>query len=230
MARPSYQVDRPVKNTPGRRYRRTTRLAGLVLLSAGIVALALAYDTYRVQQTDNQPVTGPAYNQTIAGPRLFKSSYFQFSDSANWVYEAKESTANKIIYRLYQAKLPAHSVTVYVNQVPPENELATTRTLPVQLVNGNAFTVGELSEPCSKQYKPSDPKRIKTVTIGGTNMLCVPDSPQLSVAVGEVGGNYGLTLKRASGQTARYIIIYRNLTADPDAGPFLRVMKSFQAL
>jgi hypothetical protein len=213
----------------GRYHRRL--LAGIlvVLIIAGAVA-AVFYDLAHGGKTTGLPASGPTYHEKIAGAQVFKSTYFQFSDTDKWVLAADQSTANKFTYIDYVAKLPAHAVSVYVNQTPSSIDLATTRVLPVNLINGNAFQAQTISDPCGQQYKPTDPKRVKAIPLAGTTMLCVPDSPQYTAEVGQVGGDYNLTLKRANGTTARYIIVYHNLTATPDPGPFLRIMKTFQAI
>ena len=230
MTKTIYRINQPFQPVQRGRYRRRLLMAGLLLLAAGGVALAIYLDLLGADKTTGTPVTGPTYRQTVAGVETFKSSYFKFSDTSKWVFMPADSTANKFTYMNYVAKLPAHAMMVYVNITPASIDLATTRVLPVSIVNGNAFTVGAISEPCGQQYKPADPKRVRPVTLAGTTMLCVPDSPQYTAEVGQTGGDYNLTLKRADGTTARYIIIYHNLTAMPDPGPFLRIMKTFQAL
>jgi hypothetical protein len=230
MTKMIYRINQSFQTVQRGRYRRKLLTAALILLVIGAAGLAIYLDLSGADKNTGTPATGPTYNKAVAGAETFKSTYFQFSDTSKWVFMQADSTANKFTYIDYVAKLPAHAVTVYVNQTPPVIDLATTRVLPVKLINDNAFTVGDISEPCGQQFKAGEPKRVRPVTLGGTNMLCVPDSPQYTVEVGQTGGDYNLTLKRAGGSTARYVIIYRNLTATPDPGPFLRVMKTFQAL
>jgi hypothetical protein len=230
MARSEYQINQPVHEVRHRRYRRWTRLLLFLLLVCVAAVAILAFYLFHYQHAGDKSAIGANYSQKIAGPQTFKSSYFQFSDTSNWVYAPNDSTANKLTYLLYEAGVPAHSLTVYINQTPLQTDLAVTRALPVQIVNGNAFSVGSLSAPCSTAYAPAAPKVIKPVLIGGTSILCVPDSPEYLVAVGQQGGDYNLTLKRSDGETAQYIIIYHNLSIDPDPSPFLRIMQTFKAL
>lgn len=212
-----------------RRYRWRARLATMALLIFCVAAVAVIYNLY-FTGSSGKSALGPTYTQRIDGPQLFRSSYFEFSDTSTWIYAPNDSTATKLTYLLYEDGVPAHSLTVYVNQTPLQPNLAVTRVLPVQIKNGNSFTIGSISAPCSSQYSATDLKRIRTLSISGTSMLCVPDSPQFSVVVGQVGGNYNLTLKRSDGQLANYIIIYLNLSVNPDPSPFLRIMQTFQAL
>ena len=230
MATPIYQFNHSNRIVHRRRYRRRSLLAAVVFLAFAIVVAAVIYDVYRLNRVHSQPI-GVTYRQNIAGPQTFRSAYFQFNDSAKWVYAPNDSTPTKLTYLLYGSGLPVHSLTVYVNQTPLQSDLAVTRVLPVQVKNGNAFTLaGDISAPCSSLYSATDLKRIKTVSLSGTSFLCVPDSPQFSAVVGQVGADYNLSLKRADGQAANYIVIYHNLSIDPDPSAFVRIMKTFQAL
>lgn len=231
MSQPIYQYDRSFHVVRKRRYRRRSLLTGIVIAFLLAAAAYVAYDLYKLRHQPIKKSVGASYQQTVAGDQVMKSSYFQFSDSMKWSYAANDSTATKLTYLLYIGGLPAHSLTVYVNQQPTQDELATTRVLPVQIRNGNALSLqGDISDPCGKLYQSTDLKKIKLVNLSGTSMLCVPDSPQYYVQVGQVGKDYNLSLKRASGEIANYIIVYRNLTISPDAAPFIRAMKTFQAL
>lgn len=230
MAEPGYQINRPLHAAHRRRYRRRSLLFVVVLLVFSAATAFVIYDLYHLKNQNNKKPVGVTYRQNIAGPQVFTSSYFQFSDTSKWVYAPNDSTATKLTYLLYISGLPAHSLTVYVNQTPLQDDLAVTRTLPVQIDNNNSFTLGSISVPCGSLYQASDLKRVRLISLSGTSMLCVPDSPQFSVVVGRIGGDYSLPLKRSDGEVAQYIIVYRNLTIDPDPTPFLRIMKTFKAL
>jgi hypothetical protein len=230
MTKTVYKINQSFRPMQRGRYRRRLLAAVVLLLVIGGAALAIYSDLRDADQNTGTPATGPTYHKAIAAAEVFKNSYFQFSDTAKWQFMPNDSTASKYTYINYIAKLPAHSVTVYVNQTPPVIELATTRVLPVSVVNGNSFTVGPISDTCGSLFKPGELKRVRPQAIAGTTMLCVPDSPQYTAEVGQIGADYNLNLKRADGTTARYVIIYRNLTANPEPGPFLRIMRTFQAL
>lgn len=229
MTEPAYQIDHPHRQLHRRHYRRRI-LPLLLLLFIILVTGIIFWRNLSRQNRAEHAVIGATSHRTIAGPQTFRSTYFQFSDTATWEYDKRDSTPTKFIYLSYVGGLPAHLVTVYVNQVPPDGDLATTRVLPVTIRGGNAFDVGKVSDLCNTQYMAGAPKLIRLVSISGTNMLCVPDSPQYTLAVGQVGGDYHLTLRRQDGQAAQYIILYHNLTVTPSPTDFLRIMKTFQAL
>jgi hypothetical protein len=230
MTQHIYRFGEPVMNRWQKRYRRRLMLAGGVLLILAVVVAAVIYDLIGAKNIIRPVSTGPTYESKVADPNVYKNDYFQFSDTAKWEFVAKESTANKFVYISYVAKLPTHMLTVFVNQTPLQNDLAVTRALPAKIVSGNALEVTEISDTCGKLYKPADLKRIRPQAISSTTILCVPDSPQFTVAVGQVGSDYNLILKRANGQTANYIILYRNLSANPEPTTLPRVLRNFQAV
>lgn len=230
MTKTIYRIDQPFRPLPTGRYRRRLLTAALLLLIMTGVAAAVLYDLRGDKKTVGTPATGPVFHHTVAGEQTFQSTYFKFSDTTQWQFMKDQSTASKFTYINYVAKLPAHMVTVYVNQTPSSMDLATTRVLPVNISGGNAFTVGAMSDACGSLFKPGEPKRVRLLAIAGTTMSCVPDSPQYTAEVAQIGGDYNLSLKRANGSVARYVIIYHNLTAEPEPSPFLRIMKTFQAI
>jgi hypothetical protein len=230
MPEADYQINRPVHEAKRRRYKRQSFVLVIIFVLVVVGLAIVAYKLFYFPQVSDKSKVGANYEQQIAGPRTFKSSYFQFSDNEDWVYAPNDSTPTKLTYLLYEDGVPAHSVTVYVNQTPLQTDLAVTRALPVQILNGSSFNVGSISAPCSSTYTASDKKVIKPVSISGTTILCVPDSPQYSVIVGQIGSDYDLSLKRSDGEIANYIIIYTNLSVNPDPSPFLTIMKSFKAL
>lgn len=219
----------PIHVVHHRRYRRLKRLAILALLITAAGAFWLWRDLNRLE-ADSPKAIGTTTQVTIAGPETYRSAYFEFKDTAKWYYSPKESTATKLVYKMNVGGLPGHALTVYVNQTPLQNDLAVTHALPAQVKDGNVIVPGDLSDHCGKLYQPNELKRIRPVSINGTSVLCVPDSPQYVAVVGQAGGDYNLKLRRTTGETANYIIIYRNLMIEPDPGVFTRIMKTFRAL
>jgi hypothetical protein len=230
MAEPLYRHNEPLHINRQRKSRRWLRVLFALLIAVIVAGAILAYILLHLRTQSSKSVVGAKYTHNIAGPTVFKSEYFEFSDTAQWYFSPSNSTPYKFTYLLNQDGVLGYSVSVYVNQRPAGEDLATTRVLPVQIKNSNSFTIGQVSDPCGTLYKPSDLKFIKMVSLSGTTMECIPDSPQYIVIAGQVGGSFNLTLKRTNGQTANYIIIYHDLTATPDPGPFLKFMQSFQSL
>jgi hypothetical protein len=209
----------------------------ILLFTIALAIIIFIYILFHLKTKDTKKVVGASYVSRIAGPELFKSTYFEFSDTEKWVFDAHDSTANSFTYIIYQnGSQPgpsgdaADTVTVFVNQTPIQDELAVTHVLPVQIKDDNAFIVGSYSEACGSTYGPKDLQRIKTISLSGTSMLCVPDSPEFTAEVGQIGGNYNLTLKRNNGQDANYIIIFKDQTYNTNPTPFLKFLNNFQAI
>lgn len=230
MAKPTYQISRPFHLAHRRRYRRYSLLMLVIFLALGVVVGVVIFNIYHLKDQPFKRSVGATFTQVIAGSQTFRSTYFEFSDTSKWVFAPNDSTANLFTYLLYADGVPAYSLSVYVNQTPLQNNLATTYVLPVQIKDGNAFILGTVSAPCKSVYQPSYLDHIRMVALSGTNMLCVPDSPQYSIQVGQIGGDYNLMLKRKNGQVLNYIIIYHDLSVNPDPSPFLRIMNTFQAI
>src|SRR5487761_1295691 len=130
MTEPTYKFNRQTQEVHRRRYIKRRRLAIMAIIIVIILIIALLINLAHLNEGD-KPQIGANYTKQIAGPKLFKSTYFQFSDNASWQYAPNDSTPSKITYLLFESGVPAHSVMVYVNQVPLQDDLATTHVLPV---------------------------------------------------------------------------------------------------
>jgi hypothetical protein len=231
ISRPTFQFDRSLHVVRRRWYHRISLTVVFSLAFIFMIASLVVHDIYRLRHQVVSSPAGPTYKTVIAGPVTTRSDYFKFTDSSNWLYDPTDSSTNKLTYLLFEKGLPAHSLTVFINKTPTQDDLATTRVLPVSIVYGDSLKEeGDISTTCGSQYAPTDPKRIKLFPLSGTKLMCVPDSPQYTVVVGQVGGDYSLLLRRSNGEMANYTIIYHNLTVDPNPQPFVRIMKTFQSL
>lgn len=228
MADPIFKADESIQLKRQIRYRRRMKFIGLILLILIIGLAAFLYAITRKHSTN--PQVGPSYTKTIAGPTLYKSQFFEFRDTAKWVYEPHDSGPNEVTFLQYQGGVLAYSVSVYVNQAPSIEELPVEYALPVQIVDQKSFSVGNITPQCGSAYAPTDKRLQKVVSIGGTNIMCFPGSPEYHVEAGQVGGNYNLVLRRSNGQLATYVIIYKDLTTSPEATPFINFLQTFQAL
>ncbi|MBI2007658.1 hypothetical protein HYS85_00260 [Candidatus Saccharibacteria bacterium] len=60
-------------------------------------------------------------------------------------------------------------------------------------------------------------------------MLCDPDTPQYSVVLAEVNGDWQLEMEREDGTLVTFVITFRDLTLDPGPDSILRIAESFKA-
>lgn len=203
-----------------------------VIICLIILAIIVAIVFYKVDHLDrsSQSSRGVKEVSYIAGPKLFKNSYFEFSSGDNWTFDQHDSSANKLMYLLHQDDEVAGSFEVYINQVPITQNLATSMVLPVQISGNHFSSIGAVSEPCGNTYKANAPKDIEEVSLSSTSMLCVPDTSQYTVILGRVGGDYNLKMTRSNSEMANYIIIYRSSSFTPSAASFLNLLSTFKTL
>jgi hypothetical protein len=102
--------------------------------------------------------------------------------------------------------------------------------LPVRLVNDKTLDTTNVYGPCGKEYKTRELHNVKIVTIDGANLLCDPETPQYSVALAEVNGVWRLSMERADGSMAKYVVVYKDLTLDPGGDKILQIADSFKSL
>ncbi|MBI5906942.1 hypothetical protein HY857_02700 [Candidatus Saccharibacteria bacterium] len=226
--RDSYTYRKTVHRHHYLAFRRRALMALSVLVIVGILAGVLFLDLSPAPQ---KPETSKVQTAQVSSDMsTFRSSYFQFRDSGKWVLKADESSANKYIYYKYKGLNVEHQLIVYVNQVPIPLYLATARVLPVRIVNNDSLDITTVSEPCVSHYVGSELHKIKTVSINQAQMLCDPDTPQYSVVLSQIDGNYQLNMTRTDGSPVKLVITYRDLRLNPGPDTLINIAKNFQAL
>jgi hypothetical protein len=213
--------------------RRASRLPPLIALTALVlivlVALVVFYDLRR--SNSSGPLDSKAQTQSVNGSlQTFYTGYFKFQDTGKWALNNQESTDSKFVFYRYHGAQLDNQLIVYINQVPTPPFLATTRVLPVRVVNNNSFDAANLSDPCVSAFRTGEPHRVKDVVINGTTMQCDPDSSLFTAMFAQEGGNYKISLKRMSGQSVQFVVTYRDYRAEPQTQTLLQVANSFQAL
>ena len=209
------------------RLRRRFVFIFAVLLVLAVAALAIDL----IRSDSGTPDTSAAESIAVGDNlKTYNTAYFSFQDTGNWVLSKQESTKTKFAYTQFRGVQPQHQLTIYVNEEPISLYTAVSRVLPVRLVNDSNLDITGIYGPCGKLYKPGDLHKIKEVIIEGAKMLCDPDTPQFSVALAEVGGDWRLNMRRKDGSAAKYIVIYRDLTLDPNSGPLPQIADSFKSL
>src|SRR3989344_1977611 len=103
----------------------------VILAALGVIIMI---DASKGDKPD--PDTSAVQSITI-GDKLntFQTDYFSFQDSGNWVFIKKESTSSKYIYTKFNGVQPQHQLIVYVNEEPIPLYLASSRVVPVRIVN-----------------------------------------------------------------------------------------------
>jgi hypothetical protein len=183
-------------------------------------------------KTNNQtPPISDIQTQVISDQtNTYVTSYFQFQDTGKWVLDKHSSTATKFHYLKYNGQVLENQLIIYVNQEPPSGDIATLRVLPVRIASNETFETTGVSDPCGNQYTKGESHAVKTVTINGASMYCDSDTPLYSVVISEIGGDYHLNLRRPDGSNTRFIIIYRDMTLQPNSNSLLKIANSFKVL
>ena len=209
------------------RLRRRLAVIFTLLLALGIIALTIDL----IRSDSSKPETSAAESVQVSDSlNTFKAKYFEFQDKGKWVLDKNASTDKKFAYVKYRGLQLQYQLTIYVNEDPIPLYSAVSRVLPIRLVNDNQLDVTNVYGPCGKLYGSDELHKVKTLTIENAQMLCDPDTPQYSVILAEVNGDWRITMKRGDGSNAKYVIVYRDLTLDPGPDQILQIADSFKSL
>ena len=227
-------ADRYIFRKPVRRHRYSAVRRRLVV-SATLLALVIAGSIWIFFGSNNSGNQTPAISdisqQVISDQtNTYITSYFQFQDTGKWVLDKNSSTPNTFHYLKYRGQVLENQLIIYVNHEPPSGDIATLRVLPVRIAGNETFETTGVSDPCGNQYAKGESHAVKIVTINGASMYCDSDTPLYSVVISEIGGDYHLNLRRPDGSSTKFIIVYRDMTLQPNSNSLLKIANSFKVL
>ena len=223
-----YVYNKPHRHHPRAVFRRRLLLVIFALTVVGLAVFGLTYD---LQSEQTQAVKSTATKSEIKeSTQTFKSPYFQFSDKGNWVYSKTGSSEKEFVYYKYRGLAIEHGLTIHVDQTPISLYLASTRVLPVRIVNNNRLDPVTVAGPCSGAYAKNELHHVKPVTIEGATMLCDPDSVLYKVVLAEINGDYNLKFRKSNGQPIQLVVTYQDMRLDPGPETINQVAKTLQIL
>lgn len=213
-----------------RRYiKKVKRLIIALLVILLLVGLVLFVDARKETKQAATPST-PTQETSVSyvpSSQIFRTQYFQFQPDKSWKQLQNESTGNRFVYRSFRGTLVEHELTIYINEAAA-NLPEAAHVLPVEPGPNNQLVAGKVSDNCRKAVSPNNKQTSVMVTFSDVRFLCHPDSNNYMVTVGLKNGEAPMKLKRAAGSTATYGIIYRNVTANPDAYELQHILNTFQ--
>lgn len=206
--------------------RRALPLIVLLIIVLGGLCF-VGFKIYNDFTDQGQVSSNQSDGSGVAAEQIYRSPYFEFQDSGgNWLLD-KSSTANKFVYYKFRSGQSEHELIINVNQVP--NTLFASRGLPVTIAT-DQLDPGTVTDHCRKMYGVSEPMISRTVTMDSISFPCVPDTSQYSIYVSQIGGDQKLLLRRSGGDTATYVIFYRDLRFNNDSRTITNVIKTFRAI
>ena len=226
--RRGYVYKKPVKRSHYSYFRRYIFSIGVLVVIVGGVGYFVYTSLHNTPKSS--PVSGVENTLITDNKTTFTDTYFQFQDTGTWVVDKNNSTDNKRVYHKFRKNVLEHEMMVYINQVPIPLNLEVPRALPVRIVNNNSFQVTTVSSPCVSQYAKGELHKVKEVMINNATMLCDPDSPQYSVVLAEINGDYRLNLKRPNGTPIQFVITYKDLGLAPQPDSLINIASSFKTL
>ena len=209
------------------------KLRVVYLLIALILIGAIIYFVINYFRDKNNEISQKATSQetsSFIAPSvgIFKTPYYQFQATKDWVEVPNESTATKFVYRSIKNNIIGHQLDIYVNEIPAN--LEATRTLPVSFVtNSTELNPSTVSEHCIKALDGKSNQNPIRVNFANVKFNCDSDSTKTySILVGQIGDDSVLNMIRPDGTTVAFTIFYNNLQAIPEPNELVQITKTFQ--
>jgi hypothetical protein len=223
-----YVYKKPVKRSHYSNFRRYLFFIAVFVVIVGAVGYFVYTSLHNSRPSS--PISAVENTEITDNKATFSDTYFQFQDTGTWVVDKNNSTATKRVYHKFRKNVLEHEMIIYINQVPIPLNLEVPRVLPVRIVNNNSLQTTNVSQPCVGQYAKGELHKVKEVQINNATMLCDPDSPQYSVVVSEINGDYRLNLKRPNGTPIQFVITYKDLGLAPQPDSVINIASSFKTL
>lgn len=199
----------------------------LVVLIAGGVLFYLKYVREENPNTVERTTSETTTSVVAPSISIFKTPYYQFQASNDWVEVPNESNANKFVYRSLRSSLIENELIIYVNQIPAN--LEANRVLPVTLKNDNTeLQPLTVSDHCLKAIGGNPTINTSDIVLNGVRFKCDSDSTNYTVMVGLKDGDTVLKMIRPDGTQASYTIYYTNLRALPESSALTGIVSTFQ--
>jgi hypothetical protein len=164
---------------------------------------------------------------------VYRTKYFQFQATQDWVAVASESTDTKYVYVKNKGSLITQKLEVYVNRPARiyDADFKITNVLPVELSElGNFINIGEVSDHCDNSWPPDLKQNPARITHSDVSFVCSINSKEYNVVVGEYGGDEEISTTLSDGREVTFTIIYSDLTAYPRPGDIYNIITSFNTL
>ncbi|MCA9347668.1 hypothetical protein KC930_03775 [Candidatus Saccharibacteria bacterium] len=222
-----YRYGRPATSAREQSTSRTIWRVSLITL-----ALMVPIIIYIVISTlPPAPVTGKTIDKGSFDPNTtIKTNWFSFRVAKTWQAVPELTKEDSLYtYREMQGPNPQGLLQIYINRKPVSSEAYFSRVVPVTIIDGNSFEVGDLQPDCTTT---TTDKNTQNFMANQANTLfpCWAGSPQLYIVAGEVGDDNYLTMSHGDGGSAQYMITYRNLAFIENDSTFSSVLKSFKSL
>ena len=202
----------------------------LVLVGGGI----LAYDVYSSSKLSDTPSksTQPINSTIASSTEIHNSPYFQFQTPSKWRSIANESKDGHYVYRQYNGPLVEQEFFIDVNS-DASIVLPLVQTTRVQAISttssGTIKLEGGVSDHCKKAVSKATDHTAQIIKVNQVSFACNPDSNNFIVTIGIIGGGETISLRRVDGSNATYRMLYRNVTAQPNARDLDDMLRTFEA-
>ena len=218
-----------------KRVLRRLRYVLLVLMAIVLMGIGvLAYDVYRSSMASDTPSasTKPVSSTIASSTEIHNSAYFQFQTPDKWRAIANETKDGHYVYRQYDGPLVEQEFVIDVNKT---TEVAlplvqTTRVQPVRTSEGGTILLeGAVSDHCKKSVPKGTDHTPQMIKINQVTFACNPDSTSYIVTIGVIGAGESIMLRRVDGSNATYRMMYKNVTAQPNARDLDDMLRTFEA-
>lgn len=215
-----------------RRARRSTILAGTIVVAVIGVGAYIAIDTFWQSTKKQNAVSQPTYSSVQgASINLFRTEFFQFQADDNWKEMPSETTKGHYVYRSFKGPLVEHDLVIDVNGTKVEAlpNVRTNHVMPVEIDStGKLNVIAGAGEHCKAVVPKDKPTIPLIVTQKQVTFACSPDAVLYEVKTGVVGGTTEMKMPRPDGSRATYVITYRNLKFTPDDTILRNIADTFQ--
>jgi hypothetical protein len=217
---------------------RANRLKKAAIITTSIVSVMVAVigiDWLLGQLSNSNTIVSSENTSSVQSVNIsvYRTQYFQFQASEDWVAVASETTDKKYVYVKNNGKLITQKLEIYIDRPASirEADFKVTNVLPVELGElGSFINIGEVSSHCDDSWPADLQRNPSRITHNTVSFVCSPSSKQYNVVVGEYDNDEEISATLSDGSNITVTILYSDLTAYPGPGDIYNIVSSFNTL
>jgi hypothetical protein len=221
-----------------KRWKRSKRLfkASLALSMFAVIIVGFIFGDWVLQSLRSDTVVSSSSKSNVqsANINIFQTPYFRFQANDTWreVNDEFSNPVDEYIYRSIDDGLIKHELWISVSSEKKFNiqKHYPTRVVPVRIEqDGRLSQIGGVSDRCFEALPEGDTNQDpRVLTQKGVTYFCHPNSTAYNVTVGVPGDTNLLKFESTNGDVVPITIIYKNVTAYPEARQLEQILNTFR--
>lgn len=203
-----------------------------IFLFLAVSAIGIDWIINQINNTETVVSSENTKSVQAANVSVFRTPYFQFQATEDWILVADQSSDNKFTYVKNSGRFVSQRIVFYIDQ-PIEDRVDQNiaKLIPVEISANNDFIPGSsVSEHCDTQWPEGLARNPSRIVYDNIEIECTPNTQEYNVIAGNIGGSDRIPITLKNGDQHTLTIVYSDLTAYPSPGDIYNLIATLKIL